>query len=145
LLGLTFKPNTDDMRDAPSIPLITKLRDMGARIRAYDPAGGEQARLVFGDDVVYCDDAYSCADGADALVIVTEWDHFRALDFERLKRVMARPILIDLRNIYSPEAVTRHGFFYDGVGRPGAAPPTASAFSKWVIQKSGLSERIAAS
>ncbi len=80
VLGLTFKPNTDDMRDAPSIPLITALQDMGARVQAYDPEGMEQAREVF-SNVDYADDAYACAKGADVLVIVTEWEQFRALDF----------------------------------------------------------------
>ena len=84
MLGLTFKPNTDDMRDAPSIPLITALQDMGAKVRAYDPVGMEQAKKVL-PDVTYCGDAYECAEGADALVIVTEWEQFRALDLDRLK------------------------------------------------------------
>jgi UDPglucose 6-dehydrogenase len=118
VLGLTFKPNTDDMREAPSIALITALQDMGARVRAYDPAGMEQARALLGA-VAYCEDAYACAEGADALVIVTEWEQFRALDFARLKQIMARPVVIDLRNIYRPDEMARHGFTYVGVGRPG--------------------------
>jgi UDPglucose 6-dehydrogenase len=117
VLGLTFKPNTDDMREAPSIALITALTDMGARVRAYDPAGMEQARAIM-PDIEYCDGPYSCAEGADALVIVTEWEQFRALDLDRLKRVMARPVMIDLRNVYRPEEMARHGFIYDSVGRP---------------------------
>jgi len=116
VLGLTFKPNTDDMREAPSIPLITALQDMGAAVRAYDPAGMEQAKKELGK-VMFCQDAYSCAEGASALVIVTEWEQFRALDFARLKDVMARPVIVDLRNIYSPEEVARHGFTYTSVGR----------------------------
>jgi UDPglucose 6-dehydrogenase len=116
VLGLTFKPNTDDMREAPSIPLITALQDMGATVRAYDPVGMAQARKELGK-VTFCQDAYSCAEGASALVIVTEWEQFRALDFGRLKTVMARPVLVDLRNIYSPEEVARHGFAYTSVGR----------------------------
>src|SRR5476649_1106147 len=116
VLGLTFKPNTDDMREAPSIPLITALQDMGAKVRAFDPVGMEQARPLMAN-VNFCDDAYSCAEGASALVIVTEWEQFRALDFARLKQVMQRPVLVDLRNIYSPEDVARHGFAYEGVGR----------------------------
>src|SRR5471032_599926 len=111
VLGLTFKPNTDDMREAPSIPLITALQDMGAKVRAHDPEGMEQAKKEL-PDVSFCNDAYSCADGAAALVIVTEWEQFRALDFKRLKTVMAMPVLIDLRNIYSPEEIARHGFAY---------------------------------
>jgi len=117
VLGLTFKPNTDDMREAPSIALVTALQDMGAKIRAYDPVGMEQAKTVLGD-VVYCDGPYVCAEGADALVIVTEWEQFRALDLDRLKHVMASPVLIDLRNIYRPDDAARHGFTYDSVGRP---------------------------
>ncbi len=118
VLGLTFKPNTDDMREAPSIPLITALQDMGAAVRAYDPAGMEQARKELGN-VTFCEDAYTCADGASALVIVTEWEEFRALDFERLKSVMATPVLVDLRNIYSADEAGRHGFAYTSVGRAG--------------------------
>ena len=117
VLGLTFKPNTDDMREAPSIPLIAALHDMGAKVRVYDPAGMEQAKPVLGD-VAYCKDAYDCATGASALVIVTEWEQFRALDFVRLKQVMAKPVMVDLRNVYRAEDVTRHGFIYESVGRP---------------------------
>lgn len=116
VLGLTFKPNTDDMREAPSIPLITALQDMGAKVRAYDPVGMEQARRVLGN-VAFCNDAYSCAEGASALVIVTEWEQFRALDFDRLKTVMTQPVLVDLRNVYRPDEMARRGFVYEGVGR----------------------------
>ena len=116
VLGLTFKPNTDDMREAPSIPLIAALQDMGAKVRAYDPVGMEQSR-EFLKNVTFCNDAYDCAQGASALVIVTEWEQFRALDFARLKDVMARPVLVDLRNIYRPDELARHGFAYEGVGR----------------------------
>src|SRR6187455_3480044 len=116
VLGLTFKPNTDDMREAPSIPLITALQDMGAKVRAYDPVGMEQAKSVIGN-VTFCDDAYSCAKGAAALVIVTEWEQFRALDFDRLKTIMAQPVLVDLRNVYQPDEMSRRGFAYEGIGR----------------------------
>ena len=116
ILGLTFKPNTDDMREAPSIPLITALQDMGAKVRAYDPIGMEQAKSLI-KNVTFCDDAYSCAKGAAALVIVTEWEQFRALDFDRLKTVMAQPVLVDLRNVYRPDEMARRGFAYEGVGR----------------------------
>ncbi|SDR54528.1 UDP-glucose dehydrogenase [Rhizobiales bacterium GAS113] len=115
VIGLTFKPNTDDMRDAPSIALISALQDMGAKIRTYDPAGMEQARAVL-HGVTYCDNPYSCAEAADALVIVTEWEQFRALDLERLKKIMTRPVLVDLRNVYRADEVTKHGFEYQGVG-----------------------------
>ena len=117
LLGLTFKPNTDDMREAPSIALVTALQDMGAKVRAYDPVGIEPAKLVL-TDVTYCDGPYVCAEGADALVIVTEWEEFRALDLERLKAVMARPVVVDLRNVYRPDDMAKFGFLYEGVGRP---------------------------
>jgi UDPglucose 6-dehydrogenase len=116
VLGLTFKPNTDDMREAPSIPLVTALQDFGARVRAYDPAGMEQARPLM-PDVAFCDGPYSCADGADAVVIVTEWEQFRALDLERLKSVMAAPVIIDLRNIYPVDDMLGSGFMYESIGR----------------------------
>jgi UDPglucose 6-dehydrogenase len=118
VLGLTFKPNTDDMRDAPSIALITAFHDMGARVRAFDPAGIEQAKTLIPNEVTYCEDPYSCAEGADALVIVTEWEQFRALDLQKLKRLMKKPVLVDLRNIYRHDEVTRHGFVYESIGRP---------------------------
>ncbi len=118
VLGLTFKPNTDDMRDAPSIPLITALQDMGASVRAYDPVGMEQARHVL-SGVTYCDGPYECAAQADALVIVTEWEQFRALDLDRLKNTMKAPVLIDLRNIYRPDEMRQRGFVYESIGRPG--------------------------
>jgi UDPglucose 6-dehydrogenase len=117
VLGLTFKPNTDDMRDAPSIPLITALMDMGAVVRAYDPIGIEQARHALAG-IEFCEGPYACAEAADALVIVTEWEQFRALDFERLKAVMKRAVLVDLRNVYRPEELD--GFAYYGVGRGGS-------------------------
>jgi UDPglucose 6-dehydrogenase len=120
VLGLTFKPNTDDMRDAPSIALITALQDAGARIRAYDPEGMKQARGVL-QNVEYAGNAYSCIEGADALVIVTEWEAFRALDLDRVRSLLKRPVIVDLRNIYRPEDMTQRGFTYEGVGRPGPA------------------------
>ena len=116
VLGLTFKPDTDDMREAPSIPLIAALQDMGATVRGYDPVGMEQAKS-FLSGVTYAADAYECAQGASALVIVTEWEQFRALDFAQLKAVMERPVLVDLRNIYRADEVERHGFVYESVGR----------------------------
>ncbi|MGP8123610.1 MAG: UDP-glucose dehydrogenase family protein [Xanthobacteraceae bacterium] len=117
VLGLTFKPNTDDMREAPSIPLITALQDLGAHVQAYDPVGMAQARLEL-PDITYCDSPYSCAARADALVIVTEWEQFRALDLTRLKAEMAQPVIVDLRNVYRPDEMAEHGFIYDSVGRP---------------------------
>ena len=124
VLGLTFKPNTDDMREAPSISIVTALLDLGAEVRAHDPVGMEQAKRVL-PDIAYCDSPYSCAVGADALVIVTEWEQFRALDLGRLKDIMNRPIVVDLRNIYRPEEMAKHGFVYAGVGR-GEPHPGAS-------------------
>jgi UDPglucose 6-dehydrogenase len=114
VLGLTFKPNTDDMREAPSIPLITALQDMGAQVRAYDPIGMEQAKQVL-TDVTFCEGPYACAEGAEALVVVTEWEQFRALDFDRLKGMMKQAVVVDLRNIYRPEEM--NGFAYHSIGR----------------------------
>ena len=116
VLRLTFKPNTDDLREAPSIPLIIALKDMGASVRAYDPAGMANARAEF-PDIAFTDGPYACAQGADALVIVTEWEQFRALDLDRLKKAMKQPVLIDLRNVYRPDEMERLGFVYDSVGR----------------------------
>jgi UDPglucose 6-dehydrogenase len=119
VLGLAFKPNTDDMREAPSIPLITALQDLGATVQAYDPVSMDQAKLEL-PGVIYCDSPYSCAAKADALVIVTEWEQFRALDLTRLKKEMTQPVIVDLRNIYRPDEMAEHGFTYASVGRPGA-------------------------
>jgi UDPglucose 6-dehydrogenase len=117
VLGLTFKPNTDDMRNAPSVPLIRALQDMGAKVRAYDPTGIVQAEEML-KNVNYCDDAYECAKGADALVIVTEWEEFRALDLDRLEIIMEQPIIVDLRNVYRVDDMQKRGFRYFSVGRP---------------------------
>jgi UDPglucose 6-dehydrogenase len=116
LLGLTFKPNTDDMRDAPSLSIVQALLDAGASVRGYDPEGMEQARALM-PDVLYCDSPYAAAEGADAAVLVTEWDVLRALDLDRLARAMAQPIFIDLRNVYPPEEVEEAGLRWHGVGR----------------------------
>ena len=116
VLGLTFKPDTDDMREAPSIPLIAGLLDFGAKVKAHDPVGMEQAKKEL-SGIEYCDDPYSCALGADALVIVTEWRQFRALDLERIRANMATPVIVDLRNIYRPQDVQSAGFKYESIGR----------------------------
>ena len=116
LLGLTFKPNTDDMRDSPSIPLVQALQAAGASVAAYDPVGREQAEPLL-PGIEFAGDAYAAAAGAEALVIVTEWDEFRALDLGRLARGMAGKALIDLRNIYDRSAVERAGMSYRGIGR----------------------------
>ena len=117
VLGLTFKPNTDDMREAPSLALVPVLQAAGATIRAYDPEGMEQAKPLLAD-VTFCHDPYDCAKDADALVIVTEWDSFRALDLERIKSVLRQPVIIDLRNIYPPAEMRALGFTYRSIGRP---------------------------
>ena len=124
VLGLTFKPNTDDMRDAPSLALIQALEDAGAKVRAYDPEGLEQARPLL-KNVTFTQDPYEAADGADALVIVTEWDEFRALDLGRIATLLNAPVLVDLRNIYTPAEVTRAGLHYHGIGR--GNPPQVAA------------------
>jgi len=117
VLGLTFKPDTDDMREAPSIDIIRGLLDRGARVVAYDPQGMEAARgLIEGVD--YAESAYDVADDADALVLVTEWSEFRSLDLARLRDRMKSPVLVDLRNVYRHDEVTRHGFHYTSIGRP---------------------------
>ena len=122
ILGLTFKPNTDDMREAPSIPLITALQDMGANVRVYDPVGMEQAKQVL-RDVTYCQGPYDCVEEADAAVIVTEWEQFRALELERLRDLMACPVIVDLRNIYSPEDMKKQGLAYASIGRASTFQP----------------------
>jgi UDPglucose 6-dehydrogenase len=116
VLGLTFKPDTDDMREAPSIPLVIGLLDMGAKVRAHDPAGIEQAKKEL-PDIEYFDDPYECVTGADAMVLVTEWVQYRALDLNRLKAVLAQPVIVDLRNIYRASDMAAHGFVYESVGR----------------------------
>jgi UDPglucose 6-dehydrogenase len=120
VLGLTFKPNTDDMRDAPSLAVIGALQDAGATVAAYDPEGMEAAKALL-SGVEYAPDPYACADGADALVIVTEWDMFRALDLQRLKGLLNAPVLVDLRNIYRPDDMKEQGFQYSSIGRPDPA------------------------
>jgi UDPglucose 6-dehydrogenase len=116
VLGLAFKPDTDDMREAPSIPLVTGLLDMGATVRAHDPVSMEQARREL-PDIDYCSDPYECIRGADAMVVVTEWVQYRTLDLERLKREMKHPVVVDLRNIYQPHEMIAFGFTYESVGR----------------------------
>ena len=118
VLGLTFKPNTDDTRESPAIPLITALHDLGAVVRGYDPAGMEQAKPLL-PEVHYCHNAYSAAEGADAVVIATEWEQFRALDLARLNSVMTQPVIVDLRNIYRVEEMRRAAFRYIPIGRAG--------------------------
>ena len=116
LLGLTFKPNTDDMRDSPAIAVAQTLADAGVSISAYDPEGMEQARPLL-PEVTMCEDPYAAISGADAIAIVTEWNVFRALDFDRIKELANAPVLVDLRNIYKPEDVRAAGFSYTSIGR----------------------------
>jgi UDPglucose 6-dehydrogenase len=116
MLGLTFKPNTDDMRDSPAIAIAEELQAAGARVRAYDPEGHEQARLVMAD-IDYAADPYDCLTGADIAVLVTEWDAFRALDMDRVKAAMKTPAVVDLRNVYRPDEMARRGIAYVSVGR----------------------------
>jgi UDPglucose 6-dehydrogenase len=115
ILGLTFKPNTDDMRDAPALDIVPALIAMGASIQAYDPEGHEARKML--TDVDFKDGPYEAAQDADALVIITEWDQFRALDLDRVKILMRRPLVVDLRNIYRPAEMTARGFEYHSVGR----------------------------
>lgn len=116
VLGLAFKPNTDDMRDAPSLTIIPQLQKHGAKIKAYDPEATEEASHLL-ENIEYCDGPYECAEGADILVLITEWDQFRALDFHRIKTAMTSNVLVDLRNIYTPSEIRSLGFKYVSVGR----------------------------
>ena len=119
VLGLTFKPNTDDMRDSPSLEIIPALQAAGATVRAFDPEGMEEARALL-DNVVWCTDAYDAMKDAHALAILTEWNEFRGLDLGRLKSTMAAPVLVDLRNIYNPDDMADAGFTYSCIGRADA-------------------------
>ena len=121
ILGLTFKPNTDDMRNSPSLDIIPALQAAGAKIRAYDPEGMDEARMML-DGIEYCDDAYDTLPNSDALVIITEWNVFRAMDMHRVKDLLNSPVLVDMRNIYDPETMRELGFTYVSVGRPSVRP-----------------------
>jgi len=118
LLGLTFKPNTDDLRESPAMGLLAGLIARGARVRAFDPVGMPGAAAEISEGVDYCEDEYDAATGADAIVLATEWNQFRGLDTERLKGIMVNPVLFDLRNVYEPAGMRARGFRYVGVGRP---------------------------
>ena len=118
VLGLTFKPETDDMRDSPSLAIVSRLAGDGATIRAFDPEGMEQARPLLPDGIIYCRDALDAAAGADALVLITEWNEFRAIAPDRLAAAMRGRVLVDLRNVYDPAAMRAAGFTYHGIGRP---------------------------
>jgi UDPglucose 6-dehydrogenase len=125
MLGLSFKPNTNDLRDAPALAIAQELMKQGATVRAYDPAALEEAcRMVSG--LIPCKDAYETAEGADALILMTEWNQFRTLDFDRLKTLLRQPIFFDLRNVYEPDRVAAFGFRHISVGRPSKAPSPAT-------------------
>jgi len=115
VLGLTFKPNTDDMRDAPALDIVPALQAAGAKVQAFDPEGHEARQML--KDVDFKDNAYDAAEGADALVLITEWDQFRALDLDRIKLLMKKPVMVDLRNVYKPDDMRARGFAYSSVGR----------------------------
>jgi UDPglucose 6-dehydrogenase len=116
ILGLAFKPGTDDMRNAPSIDIIMRLKEEGARIKAFDPQAMDKAKEIF-QEVKFCKDAYEAAKGSDCLVIITEWDEFKELDFKRIKKVINQPLIFDGRNIYKPQAMEKLGFQYFSIGR----------------------------
>jgi len=120
ILGLTFKPNTDDMRDAPSLVIVPDLQERGATIRAFDPEGAAEARKLL--NIELCKDAYDALDGADGVVILTEWNEFRALDVSRVKSLLKRPLMVDLRNIYKPAQMAAAGFTYVSIGRATVQP-----------------------
>ena len=116
ILGLTFKPNTDDMRDSPSLDIIPILQKSGAKIQAYDPEGMEEAKIYL-RKVKWCSNPYETLDGAEALVLLTEWNEFRGLDLKRIKNTLKKPTVIDLRNIYVPKQMKKMGFKYVSIGR----------------------------
>ena len=120
VLGVTFKPNTDDMRDSPSLDIVPAMQKAGARINAFDPEGMAEAKEML-NDVNWCEDAYSTMEGADVLVIITEWNAFRGLDFDRVKSLLKTPTLVDLRNIYNPDEIAEAGMDYHCLGRPKGA------------------------
>jgi len=121
ILGVTFKPNTDDMRDSPALDIIPALQKAGATVRAFDPEGMKEAAKLM-SNVNFCGNAYEAMDGADALVIVTEWNEFRALDLSRVMKLLRTPTVIDLRNIYKPEDMSAAGFYYVSIGRAPVEP-----------------------
>jgi UDPglucose 6-dehydrogenase len=125
ILGVTFKPNTDDMRDSPSLDIIPALQEAGATIRAYDPEGMDEARTLL-PGVEWCDSAYPTMDGADAVALLTEWNEFRGLDLERVKSLLSTPIMVDLRNVYNPEEMITAGFAYSCIGRRSSSVGAAS-------------------
>ena len=132
LLGLAFKPNTDDMREAPSLAVVAALQDAGARVRGFDPESMGQAKPLM-PGVSFAQSAYDCVEGADAVAILTEWDEFRALDLQKVKAALVSPVLVDLRNVYDPEQARQAGFSYRSIGRvlaDGADPLPQARYDK---------------
>ena len=121
VLGLTFKPNTDDMRDSPSLDVVPGLIDAGATVRVYDPEGMDEAKEMIDGVHYWANDAYDAMNGADCLVILTEWNAFRALQLDRVKELLKSPLMVDLRNVYNPDEMAAAGFDYHCVGRPSRA------------------------
>jgi UDPglucose 6-dehydrogenase len=121
VLGLAFKPNTDDLREAPAVEIIHLLKSEGARVKAYDPAANEPARALL-PGVELCPDAYAVAEGADALILLTQWSEFRRLDLDRIRQAMKYPLLVDGRNLYDPAEMVGKGFIYQPIGRPTPEP-----------------------
>ena len=117
ILGLTFKPETDDMRDAPSLTILPALVKQGAKIKAHDPHGMDEARKELPDSIAYTDNIDDAVRDADAIVLMTEWNQFRMLDLARVRTLLREPVVIDLRNVYDPAAMRKAGFRYDSVGR----------------------------
>ena len=117
VLGLTFKPNTDDMRESPSLDIVPALIEAGATVRAFDPEGMVEAKQML-SGVEWCDEAYATMPDADVLLLITEWNQFRALDLDRVKSLMRAPVMVDLRNVYEPKTMREHGFTYHCIGRP---------------------------
>ena len=140
VLGLSFKPNTDDIRESPALPIVQGLIDRGAAVRAFDPEAMDDCRPLF-PAVTFCDNAYEAAAGADALVIVTEWNQFRKLELDRLHQLLRRPLIIDLRNLYEPEKMAAAGFEYVSIGRPGGRPAAPAADN--VVSMPGAEARTA--
>jgi UDPglucose 6-dehydrogenase len=137
VLGLAFKPNTDDMREAPALTIVSTLIERGAHVKAYDPVAIEQAERMLPDSVLYCATPYDVAKHADALLLVTDWNEFKQLDFEKIKRFMNQPILLDGRNIYDPQVMAERGFTYRGVGR---GVPRATSGSNGHVRSEELVE-----
>ncbi len=117
VLGLTFKPETDDMRESPAVSILPALLEKGATIRAHDPKGMEEAKKYLPEGIQYVDDSYEACEGADMVVLMTEWNQYRALDLDRIASLLSNPVFVDLRNVYDPQTMKEKGFTYVGVGR----------------------------